>query len=148
MDGSILVINPLTVLAPFGLASALTLRISRRGGLEPKDVGFKESLQKQEAQASVKGYFVPSGLEWIIDMYWQAVVIVSRLTGVEMKPSMTMREYLEATGSRLNGLGAGFKVLTIAAEKALYSPAISAEEAELAGKALEQLKTAHVELQL
>jgi len=145
LEGSILVINPITVLAPFGLASALTLRLSRREGLEPKDVGFKESLQKQ---ASVKGYFVSSELEWIIDMYWQAVVIVSRLTGVEMKPSMTMREYLEATGSRLNGLGAGFKVLTIAAEKALYSPAISAEEAELAGKALEQLKTAHVELQL
>ena len=81
-------------------------------------------------------------------MYWQAVFIVSRLTGVEMKPSMTMREYLEAAGCKLNGFKAWFKDLTIAAEKTLYSPAISAEEIESARKALDELKAAYVEVQL
>ena len=96
----------------------------------------------------MKAYSVASGLERLIDMYWQAVVIVSRLTGVEMKPSMTMREYLDAVGPRLGSFRNGFEALTVAAEKAIYSPAVSAEEVESARKALEQLKVAHVEVQL
>jgi hypothetical protein len=147
LRGSILVVNPLTVLFPFGLVSALALKLSRGRrieGAEPEEV-----FQGQEAQrqAPVKAYSAASGLEWLIDMYWQAVVIVSRLTGVYMKPFMTMREYLDAVRHGLGGLRAGFEALTVAAEKALYSPAVSAEEVESARKALEELKVAHVEVQ-
>ena len=144
LKGTILVVNPFTILVPFGLVSALALKLSR--GRKTGGAGPEEGFQRREAP--VKAYSVASGLEWLIDMYWQAVVIVSRLTGVEMKPSMTMREYLDAVGSRLGSFRAGFEALTVAAEKALYSPSVSAEEVESAGKALEQLKVAHVEVQL
>ena len=144
LKGSILVINPFTVLLPIGLVSALTLKLSRRGKV--KRVEREEGFQQREAP--VKTYSVASGLEWIIDMYWQAVFIVSRLTGVEMKPSMTMQEYLEAAGYKLSGFKDWFKDLTIAAEKALYSPAISAGEIESARRALDELKAAYVEAQL
>jgi hypothetical protein len=59
-----------------------------------------------------------------------------------------MREYLQAVAPRLGGLRAGFEALTLAAEKALYAPTVSAEEAESAKKALEKLKMVHVEVQL
>jgi len=76
-------------------------------------------------------------------MYWQAVAIVNRMTGVEMSPPMTIREYLNSVGPRLGGLRSAFELLSIVAEKALYAPSVSREELEAAEKALEELKVAH-----
>jgi hypothetical protein len=148
LRGSLLVVNPLTITVPLGLVSALALRLPRGRKVEAAEL--EEGLRGREAQpqAPVKAYFAASGLQWLIDLYWQAVVIVIRLTGVDMKPPMTMREYLQAVSSSLGGLRAAFEALTLAAEKALYAPTVSAEEAESAKKALEKLKRAHVEVQL
>jgi hypothetical protein len=148
LRGSLLVVNPLTIMVPLGLVPALALKLPRGRKIEAAEL--EEGLQGREAQpqAPVKAYSAASGLEWLIDLYWQAVVIVSRLTGVDMKPPMTMREYLQAVAPRLANLRAGFEALTLAAEKALYAPTVSAEEAESAKKALEKLKMVHVEVQL
>ncbi len=146
LKGSILVINPFTALVPFGLVSVLALKLSGRrkvGGAEPE-----EGLRRQEAQPPRQAYSVDPRLEWLVDVYWQAVAIVIGLTGVDMKPSMTMREYLEAVGPRLGGLRAGFAALTVVAEKVLYSPAVSSEELEYARKAFEELRTAYVEVHI
>ena len=144
LKGSILVINPFTILVPFGLVSVLALRLSWRrevGGPGPEEVVQQHETQRQ-------AYPLAPRLEWLIDMYWQAVAIVIGLTGVDMKPSMTMREYLGAVGPMLGGLRTGFEVLTAAAEKALYAPAVPSEELEYARKAFEGLKTAYVKAHL
>ena len=144
LKGSILVVNPFTVLVPFGLASVLALRLSGR-----REVGrpVPEAVDQQH-ELRTQAYPVIPGLEWLIDMYWQAVSIVIGLTGVDMKPSMTMREYLEAVGPKLSGLRAGFEVLTVVTEKALYAPAVSPEELEHAREAFKGLRTAYVEAPL
>lgn len=144
LRGSVLVINPLTVLAPLALASALVLKLSRGRAVETRG---EEVPLKREAQPPIEERFVAPGLERLVDMYWQAVAIVSSLTGVEMKPSMTVREYLEAIGPRLGSLKSAFETLSIVAEKALYAPSVSAEELKAAEEALEELKVAHVRAQ-
>jgi hypothetical protein len=102
----------------------------------------------QQHEPRTQAYPVIPRLEWLIDMYWQAVTIVIGLTGVDMKPSMTMREYLEAVGPKLSGLKAGFEVLTVVAEKTLYAPTVSPEELEHAREAFKDLRTAYVEAPL
>jgi hypothetical protein len=144
LKGSILVVNPFTVLVPLGLASVLALRLSGRREVErpvPEEV-------VQQHEPRTQAYPVIPRLEWLIDMYWQAVTIVIGLTGVDMKPSMTMREYLEAVGPKLSGLKAGFEVLTVVAEKTLYAPTVSPEELEHAREAFKDLRTAYVEAPL
>jgi len=139
LKGTVLVINPLTVLAPLALISALALRISRE-----KTVRARPEEVPPRPEAPLAAPVTAPELERPLDMYWQAVAMVSSLTGVEMSPSMTIREYLNAVGPRLGGLRSAFEVLSIVAEKALYAPSVSAEELEAAEKALEELKVAHV----
>jgi hypothetical protein len=144
LKGGILVVNPFTVLVPLGLASVLALRLS--GRREVGRPGPEEVVQQHEPRT--QAYSAVPRFEWLIDMYWQAVAIVVGLTGVDMKPSMTMREYLGAVEPMLDGLKGKFGVLTVVAEKALYAPSVSSEELEYAKKAFEGLRTAYVEVHI
>lgn len=145
--GSILVVNPLTFIVPVGFASFLAAGFlkGKRKDLKPVAV-----FEEPEAQRSgvVKGYSVAEGLQWLIDSYWQAVALVSEMTGVAMKPSMTLREFFEAARSGLGSLEQGFRALTFAVEKALYARTVSSEELENARKTVLELKVGSVEVQL
>jgi len=144
--GSIMVINPLTMFVPVLLVSVLALRLS--GGRKFRGAEPTEGIQQYVQQPSAKAYSFSPELEWLTDLYWQVVAMVSDLTGVEMRPYMTMREYLEAVGPRLGGLMDGFEAVTMAAEKAVYSPTVSAEELESARRAFEEFRVVYVEASL
>ncbi|MCS7098701.1 MAG: hypothetical protein NZ922_06960 [Candidatus Methanomethyliaceae archaeon] len=132
---SILIINPLTLFPPI-LIIAFTIRAfkNKEKFIETIEVP-KETIKKIEERS-----FISSSLKWLIELYWRAVSIISKLTGIEIKPSMTMREYLALI--KLDALKKFFEILTIAAEKALYSKKISNEELNSARKAFEELNKA------
>lgn len=139
LKGSILVINPIIILAPISLISLLSIRISKE---KRKEIIEKKEIQK-EVQAfekiSIKKY---SKYDWIIDMYWQALDKISKLVGIDMKPSMTLREYFNEVKSKIGNLKDHFEILTIITEKALYSYEVSNNEIELLKNAFEKIKYA------
>jgi len=143
--GSIFVVNPFTVMFPFGFVSFLAFRFLK-GKSKLEAVAEASGTVESESLVSEGWRFAPSGLEWLVDLYWQAVVLVAGLTDVEMKPSITMREYLAAVKPKLGDIGVCFEVLTAAAEKALYSKTISAKELESAKKEFEELRLASVKV--
>lgn len=144
LSGSIMIINPFMLLVSVGLVSTLSLKLLRGRGVEGAKPEGSHQEQAARHPAAEKEHFVPSDLEWLMDLYWQAVSIVVDLTGVEMKPSMTMREYLSAAGPWLGGLKASLEALTEAAERAVYSPAVPSSWLESARKAFEELALAYV----
>jgi hypothetical protein len=139
LKGSILVINPIIILAPISLISLLSIRISKE---KRKEIIEKKEIQK-EVQAfekiSIKKY---SKYDWIIDMYWQALDKISKLVGINMKPSMTLREYFNEVKSKIGNLKDHFEILTIITEKALYSYEVSNNEIELLKNVFEKIKHA------
>ncbi|MCX8188627.1 MAG: hypothetical protein N3F64_02870 [Nitrososphaeria archaeon] len=141
VEGRILIINPITVAVPFGLVSAVAVKVFRQGKRKGVEV-IEEEIEKVEAKKFVqeKEYHVKEELKWLIDMYWQAVVIVSNITRIEMKPSTTIREYLNLIKATNKELYNNFEKISAAAEKALYSPKIMEKEIEEAKKAMEELK--------
>lgn len=145
LKGSLLTINPLTFSLPAGLLSALTLKLlkerPRRLSVTRREEGFKEGEAPTPEEAS---YSITPELRWLIDLYWQAVAMVSGVTGIKMAPSTTLREYLKAAEPKLGNLYASFEVLTITVEKALYSPAVSLEELKSAKEAAVELKVEYV----
>ncbi|MEM3479507.1 MAG: DUF4129 domain-containing protein [Candidatus Bathyarchaeia archaeon] len=144
LKGSIFTINPLIISVPASLIPFFMLRLLRgRSRISGEEVPKEDSESKEVI--SDKAYSSASGLEWLIDLYWQAVVIISGATGIEMKPSQTLREYLNATQPKLGKFRSSFEALTRATEKALYSPTVSLEELESAKKAALEIKVGHVE---
>lgn len=141
----VLVINPLMLTFTLGLVAALAIRLSRgRGGIEQK-LELPPEVEEVKPKILGREWFATSELEWLVDMYWQAVVIVTKLTGVDMKPSMTMREYMAIVSSKLGNLRSNFETLTLVAEKALYAREVAIEEVRLAEKAFEAIKLAWIE---
>lgn len=143
----VLIINPLTLTLAIGLATALGIKLSRSRGAK-HELAPSPELEKVKPKIVREEHFASSRFEWLVDLYWQAVVIVAKLTGVEMEPSMTMREYLASVSSRLGDLSKVFETLTIAAEKALYAHTVTIEELGSAKEAFEVIKLAGIETQL
>ncbi|MEM2049788.1 MAG: DUF4129 domain-containing protein [Thermoproteota archaeon] len=141
-EGRLLVVNPLAVLASAGSASILMLRLA--GGRRKKSGRELAETVAEAAEQHVAECFIAKGLEWLMDLYWQAVAIVSSVTGVDVKPSMTMREYLNSVAPNLGEALESFERITLTAEKALYSPSVSGEELQAARQALEKLKVTQV----
>ncbi|MEM3466869.1 MAG: DUF4129 domain-containing protein, partial [Candidatus Jordarchaeales archaeon] len=142
-EGRILVINPFALVASVGSVSILVLILAGgRRKVPGKKEQAKEALEAQVPQDAE--YFVTKGLKWLMDLYWQAVAIVSSITGIEIKPSMTMREYLKKVAPSLGEAYESFERITLTAEKALYSPSVSGEELQAARQALEKLKVIQV----
>ncbi|MEM3424107.1 MAG: hypothetical protein QXE51_06035, partial [Nitrososphaeria archaeon] len=105
-----------------------------------------EKVEEEKRVQEKEYHFVREGFEWIINAYWQAVVIVSNLTKIEMKPSMTIREYLNLVKDAGKQYYSSFEKISIAAEKVLYSPKITEIELEAAKKALEELQIAYASI--
>ncbi len=145
-EGSILVINPLTILVPIIISSVMTFELLKRKRKKIIEEPYQE--QKVSEQAITRVYSETSKFKELIDLYWQAVAIVSEITSIEMKPSMTLREYLEFTGPKLKELKKAFEIITIATEKAIYAPLVLNEEIEATMKAFEELKVMYVKVQL
>lgn len=143
IEKEVLVINPITVMFPFGLLSVLASKFLRSRG---KELGIAEEVVEGGVRPMIKErYFTQVGLEELVDMYWQAVVIVSKLSGVVMEPSMTMREYLEFVKPRLDdSIKTHFEVLTNIAEKALYARGVSDKEFKTARMIFEEIRIAAV----
>jgi hypothetical protein len=147
--GEVLAINPLTTLIQIGLFSFAAVKLLKgrlEAGLEAEGKASAEAVKVEAAEGlKAKPYHAAKGLEWLIDLYWQAVVIVGALTGVEMKPSMTMREYLKAVAPKLGKLRESFEALTMISEKALYKGIVTDEELKSAREAASNLQVEHVE---
>lgn len=127
LEGSILVVNPLTVLASVGVMIALAVRAFGRRVVEPIAEAVAAEAKLEEAPGMAEAYFAPGEFRWLMDMYWEAVGMIGELTGVAMKPYMTMREYLAAVASSSHvKLYRYLETITSAAERALYSPEVSA----------------------
>ncbi|MEM2834093.1 MAG: DUF4129 domain-containing protein [Candidatus Nezhaarchaeales archaeon] len=137
----VLVVNPFVLVVTLGLAALTFLKLSR-GGVAEQEPKLSSEVKEIEPKMMKREQFAASEFEWVIDLYWQAIAIVTKFTGVEMKPSMTMREYLAAVSSRLGDLRSSFETLTLIAEKALYARTIAIEELELAKKAFEVIRLA------
>ncbi|MEM2074036.1 MAG: hypothetical protein QXO33_05750 [Nitrososphaeria archaeon] len=147
VEGRIFVVNPITVLVPVGLVSAVAVKVLRhekRKGVEAEEEAGKVEEEKRVQEKEY--HFVREGFEWIINAYWQAVVIVSNLTKIEMKPSMTIREYFNLVKDAGKQYYSSFEKISIAAEKVLYSPKITEIELEAAKKALEELQIAYASI--
>ncbi len=144
VEGTFLIVNPLTISIPVGVISIFSVKFlkeDRRKAVKGEQEALTETATQRTYQ---KEYYVEKGLEWLMDSYWQAVVVVSNITGVEIAPSMTIREYLNITKPRLGEVYESFEKLSEMAEKALYSPSIIEEELEVARKAMERLQVKHV----
>lgn len=147
VEGRIFVINPITVAVPVGLVSAVAVRVLRHERRKAAEAEVEAEKVEEEKRFQEKEYhFVREGFEWIINAYWQAVVIVSNITKIEMKPSMTMREYLNLVKDAGKQYYSSFEKISIAAEKVLYSPKITETEIEAARKALEELQIAYASI--
>lgn len=143
----VLVINPLTSILVLGLIA--TLMFSRsRSRRELEQVKPLPEIEKVESKLMSGKRSIAPELEWLIDLYWQAVVIVTKLTGVEMAKSMTMREYLASVSPKLGGLKSSFETLTLVAEKALYARTVTIDELELAKKSFEVIRLAEVKTEI
>jgi hypothetical protein len=58
----------------------------------------------------------------IIQFYTEALTAVQAATNIQLPPSMTLREYVQATQLKIGALAKEFRELTGLAEKSLYSP--------------------------
>ena len=139
-EGRIFVLNPVTVAVPLGLVSFMAVKVLRRGKGKKVEALEGEAETVEEAAQEKEHYYVREGLEWLINVYWQAVVIVSNMTRIEMKPSMTIREYLNLVKESGKEFYKGFERISIVAEKVLYSPSVSEEELKMAKDAIEELQ--------
>jgi len=140
-EGRIFIINPVTVAVPVGLVSAIAVKMlkgeRRRAKVVEKGVEKVEETKKPQEREK---YYVREGLEWLINIYWQAVVMVSNLTKIEMKPSTTIREYLTLVKEAGKEFYSSFEKISMVAEKALYSPKVTEEELKIARKSVEELQ--------
>lgn len=130
---SVFVVNPIALMLPIGLAFGFASRL-RRAKKIAEEIP-REGIAASEERLDKR--FAPSSFRWLVELYWRAVDVISRLTGTIMKPSTTMREYLMAVKS--SRFWSCFKALTLAAEKAVYSKGPSEEEVRSAKEAFHEL---------
>ncbi|MEM4577196.1 MAG: hypothetical protein QW701_07150, partial [Candidatus Nezhaarchaeales archaeon] len=140
-EGEVLVVNPITMAAPVGLAAAAALKLAERRpkvGGRPSERG-PPSGGGSEAAAPLRE--ADSGaLRLILNMYWEAVGVVEGALGVRMAPPTTIGEFLASASPMLGPLRGAFEVLSEAAERALYSPSLPVEMLPSARRALEELR--------
>jgi hypothetical protein len=142
-EKNILVVNPLTIIASIAITIILTIKTFRGRLSTTKQTMEAERIVEYgrgEEARRVEVQFTPKEYKWLIDLYWEAVEIVSKMTGIAMKPHMTMREYLSATAPKLGKLSWCFETLTSAAERALYSTKIPEPIISKAKDALDDLR--------
>jgi hypothetical protein len=80
------------------------------------------------------------GAPLVTKLYWAAVRVVERVSGVRMEASMTHREFLAMTESKLGPLGKPFKALTQAYELHRYAGTASKELEEQALRHYEEMR--------
>jgi len=139
--GQMLVINPLTILVPLTLVTFFALRIKNRKIEEVERIEEKRVLKEEfnnEKTYSKKEF------QWIIDLYWQTVALISNLTKIETLPSMTFREYLRKVAPYIKPIYNSFETLTLVTEKVLYSNSVSIEELNLAKEAASKIQIEYV----
>jgi len=142
IEERILVVNPLTVLVSVGILVALAVKVSGGKAIKTYTEVIAAEISREEASGMAEAYFAPEELRWLMDIYWEAVGIVGDLTGVVMKPYMTMREYLSAIASGSHGRVYRYlETITSAAERALYSPEVSAWTIMMAMMAIKSLRS-------
>jgi RNAse (barnase) inhibitor barstar len=140
VKGQILIINPLTIIIPLTTITLITLNIvekRKRNKAQYIEEKIVETIQEKKIQE--KTYLTIKELQWLIDLYWEAVTMISNMTRIEMIPSMTLREYLKAVTPYISPICKNFEILTIATEKALYSREITTEELILAKEAASKI---------
>jgi RNAse (barnase) inhibitor barstar len=148
-EGSILVVNPLTVLAPIGILIALAVKVLGRrasAAIESLAGVAAAEVKREETPGMAESYFVTEEFRWLMDLYWEAAVLVGEMTGVVLEPHMTMREFLSAAAPKLGKLYWCLETLTSAAERALYSPAVPAWATSTARMALNNLRAEYARL--
>ena len=64
----------------------------------------------------------------VLKAYVEALRAVQSATGDSLMPNMTLREYLQASSSKLGEAVEAFSELTALAERSLYSPHVPKEE--------------------
>ncbi|MEM3739756.1 MAG: hypothetical protein QXP84_03075 [Candidatus Korarchaeum sp.] len=117
---NILIINPFIISLSLVILIVLVMKIRSEASVAIN--GSSENVGKVPSRTHEgELYFAEGWLRWLVDAYWRAVKIVSKITGVSMKPSMTMREFLTLVAPRLGRSRWYFSKLTSAAERALYS---------------------------
>ncbi len=134
---SILVINPLQIAAPIALMLGLAVAVKRstrtgREGEEETGRGRREeeteAVKAVEEGLSGAKRLGPNG-ERAVKALAVAIRGVERATGVELAPSMTLREYLAAASPGLGEeAGSAFRELIGIVEPVLYSAYEPGEE--------------------
>jgi RNAse (barnase) inhibitor barstar len=140
IKGQILIINPLTIIIPLTSITLITINIvekRKRNKTQHTEEKIIETIENKKIPE--KTYLATKELQWLIDLYWEAVTMISNMTRIEMIPSMTLREYLKAVAPYISPIYKNFEILTIATEKALYSKEISTEELMLAKEAASKI---------
>lgn len=142
LRGDVVVVNLLTIFIPATPLAVVLARFARREG-RPTVGEVRSEVRLVEEVAERR--FAPEDLKWIVDAYWKAVVMISNLTGIDMKPHMTMREFLYKVKDRLGDYYGSFEALTYVAEKVLYAPKVSEGEVKVAEEAFRRLSVRYVE---
>jgi len=137
----VLIINPLAILVPITLITIFAFRIRRRS---IEEVGNIEEKEKVKEVYKIEKTFAKKDVQWIVDLYWQTVAIISNLTKIEMLPNMTTREYLRKVAQYIKPIYNNFETLTFITEKALYSNSVSIEELNLAKEAASKIQIEYV----
>jgi hypothetical protein len=133
--GQILIVNPITTLIPLTFITFIVIKIienRKRITKTAQQIREEKIIETTKEKPPEKIYTATKELQWLIDLYWEAVTIISNITGIEMLPSMTLREYLKTVTPHISQIYKNFETLTIITEKALYSPKITTEELTLA----------------
>jgi len=113
------ILNPLTILAPISAAIYLARIGLREARRRRKTAAQLIAGVEYEARELVEGKpgKRPGG---IVEIYLEAVDLVGRFTGVERKPSDTIREFLEKVSGWLGEASALFSELSYMTEASVY----------------------------
>ena len=76
----------------------------------------------------------------LVGLYWRAVGLVSKYTGVHMESGNTIREYLKQIRVKVGPVYGFFERISLIFEKFLYGPRILAEEEKWARKCAAELE--------
>lgn len=133
MDSSVFVVNLSYLIFPLSAAVFATVVMRRSKKPSPKVGGLPISETVTDPPISI----IREGL---IGVYQSVVNLVIKHTGVSMRPSYTIREYLMLVKEKLGKLFAFFERLSLIAEKFLYSPRVTGEEKAEADEAADKIK--------
>lgn len=118
--------SPYTVLLPSAAAVVLVASLRRARG-KREGVVLATAVGEQPMQVAPAPAVARADRHPQVTLYWLAVDVVAKLTGIAQQPHQTMREYLQLVEPALGTKYAVFEAITHAAEAVLYGLGVTSE---------------------